>query len=51
MAVFPVAPGHPDYSSTGTSKFVPQIWSSKLLHKYYISTLFSEITNSDYAGK
>lgn len=31
MAVFPVAPGHPDYSSTGTSKFIKQIWSAKLL--------------------
>ena len=51
MAVFPVAPGHPDYSSTGTSKFIPQLWSSKLLQKFYLSTVFSEITNTDYAGQ
>lgn len=51
MAVFPVAAGHPDYSSTGTSKFIPQIWSTKLVVKFYKTTVFGEISNTDYEGE
>jgi len=47
----PVAPGYPDYGSTGTSKFIPQIWSTKLVIKFYKSTVFGEISNTDYEGE
>ena len=51
MAVFPVAPGHPNYGSDGTSKFIPQIWSTKLVVKFYKATVFGEISNTDYEGE
>lgn len=47
----PRATGHPDYSSAGTSKFIPEIWSGKLLVKFYEATVLSEITNTDYEGE
>jgi hypothetical protein len=51
MPVTPIAPGHPDYSSTGGTKFIPQIWSTKVLGKFYKSTVFAAITNTDYEGE
>lgn len=42
-AVSPVTP----YSGT----FIPEIWSSKLLEKFYASTVISGITNTDYEGE
>jgi hypothetical protein len=48
---FPVAAGHPDYSSAGTSKFIPEIWSTKLLIKFYEATVFADISNTDYEGE
>jgi hypothetical protein len=50
MAV-PRVPGHPDYSSTGTSKFIPEIWSSKLIEKLYDVTVLPAISNTDYEGE
>lgn len=47
---YPYAAGHPDYSSTGSYQFVPQIWASKMQVKYYHYTCLSEITNTDYEG-
>lgn len=41
---------HPDYSYSG-AKFIPQIWSGKLLRKFYASTFLSEITNTIYEGE
>jgi len=43
--------GHPDYSSAGTSKFIPELWSSKILKKYYTKTVLTAITNTDYEGE
>lgn len=43
--------GHPDYSSTSASGFIPQVWSGKLVEKLYISTVFAEISNTDYEGE
>jgi hypothetical protein len=43
--------GHPDYSSAGTSKFIPEIWSGKLLVKYYDATVLAAISNTDYEGE
>ncbi len=41
----------PVYNSEGQSKFVPEIWSSKLLEKFYDSTIFNAISNTDYEGE
>lgn len=40
-----------DLSSTGTSKFIPQIWSGKLVEKFYTATVFGAIANTDYEGE
>lgn len=45
------ASGAPDYSSTGTAGFIPQIWSGKLVEKLYKSTVFGSIANTDYEGE
>ena len=47
MAVYPISAGHPDYSG----KLIPQIWSRKLLERFYDATVLSEITNTDYEGE
>jgi len=51
MPVYPVATGHIDLSSTGTTRFIPQIWSTKLVIKFYLSTVFGSISNTDYEGE
>ena len=43
----PRVSGHPDYSSDGSSKFIPSVWSSKLAKKYYKKTVLTAITNTD----
>ena len=30
--------------------YIPEIWSSKLLEKFYLSTVFAAISNTDYEG-
>jgi hypothetical protein len=44
------AAGHPDYSSTSASGFIPQIWSGKMIEKLYANTVFGEIANTNYEG-
>jgi hypothetical protein len=51
MAIYPVAPGHPNYGSDGASKFIPEIWSTKLIVKFYKTTVFAAISNTDYEGE
>lgn len=41
------AAGHPQYSGT----FIPEIWSGKLVEKFYDATVFGEIANTDYEGE
>jgi hypothetical protein len=48
---FPRASGHPDYSSAGTSKFIPEVWSGKLVMNLYDATVLPSITNTDYEGE
>ena len=43
----PAAPGTPQYSGT----FIPEIWSGKLLVKFYAATVIAAITNTDYEGE
>jgi hypothetical protein len=51
MAVFPIASGHPNYGSDGTNQFIPEIWSGKLLKKFYDATVLAAISNTDYEGE
>ena len=37
----------PSYSGT----FVPTLWSSKLNRKFYLATVFGEISNTDFSGE
>lgn len=46
-----VASGYPQLDSSGTSKFIPEIWSGKILVKFYASTCLTEVTNSDWEGE
>ena len=50
MAVYPVAPGNPDYSSTGATAYIPAIYSALLVKKFYPQTIFGSISNTDYQG-
>jgi hypothetical protein len=43
--------GHPDYSASGTSKFIPEVWSPKLNVKFYDATVLAAISNTDYEGE
>jgi len=47
---FPRAPGSPDYTRAGTSKFIPELWSVKLIQNLYNATVFGEIANTEYDG-
>ncbi|WP_027251984.1 hypothetical protein [Photobacterium halotolerans] len=45
-----VSNGHPQYSGKQNGAFIPEVWAGKLLKKYYNSTVFGAITNTDYEG-
>lgn len=44
---YPVVAPTPSYSGT----FIPEIWSSKLVEKYYDTTVLSQISNTNYEGE
>jgi hypothetical protein len=44
---YPAETGYPQLSGV----MIPQIWSPKLLIKFYDNTLLSDITNTDYEGE
>ena len=57
---FPVATGSttpPVYPAGGTGNnfsttgFIPEIWSGKLIEKFYASTVLAAISNTDYEGE
>ena len=48
---FPKTQGYPDYTTAGTNIFIPEIFSSKLLEKFYSATVFGEIANTVYEGE
>ena len=50
MAVFPVAPGNPDYGTGGTSQYIPAIYSALLIDKFYPTTVWNSISNTKYSG-
>ncbi|HHP0467304.1 TPA: hypothetical protein ACRZZI_004965 [Vibrio harveyi] len=39
------------YNSDGNNMFVPEIWSAKLIEKFYNATVFGAISNTDYEGE
>ncbi len=45
------AVGYPNYDSAGTSAFIPEVWSSKLVEKFYDATVLTHISNTNYEGK
>jgi hypothetical protein len=50
MAVFPTTGDfttNPEYSGG----FIPQLWSNKLNAKFYVSTMMTEIANTDWEGE
>ena len=44
---YPTAAGQPTYSGV----FIPEIWSTKIIEKYYDTTVLSAISNTDYEGE
>src|SRR6516164_8175537 len=47
-AIYPVGSVSNNLQSTG---FVPEIWSGKLVEKFYASTVLAAISNTDYEGE
>ncbi|MFM2625730.1 phage major capsid protein [Vibrio owensii] len=48
----PIVPGQaPNYSAGSTSEFVPEVWSGKLVVKFYDTTVLAAIANTDYEGE
>lgn len=50
MAVFPVSPGAPDYGTGSSSQYIPAVYSALLIKKFYPTTVWGEISNTDYEG-
>lgn len=51
MSGVPRAAGVPDYGPSGTINFDPEIYSGKLVEKFYKTTVFGEICSTDYEGE
>lgn len=47
-AIYPVGSSGNSLQATG---FIPEIWSGKLVEKFYASTVLSAISNTDYEGE
>src|SRR5262245_27954641 len=49
MAIYPAgsATANPAYAGT----FIPILWSTKLIEKFYASTVLAAISNTDYEGE
>ena len=48
MAFVGRAASYPDFSSTSSGKYTPQIYAQTTLIKFYRQTVLSDITNTDY---
>jgi len=46
----PRVSGYPDYGPNGTINFNPEVYSGKLVEKFYKTTVFGEIATTDYEG-
>lgn len=51
MAGLNRAGGYADYSSSGSNVYVPEIYSGKLVTKFYETTVFGSIASTDYEGE
>jgi hypothetical protein len=53
MSSIPVSAGYPQFAgqATGGGKYTPEIYSQKCLIKFYLTTVFGEIANTDYEGE
>jgi hypothetical protein len=49
MAVIARYAGWPNLTQDGTGGYIPELFSLKLVTKFYASSVFPEITNTDYA--
>ena len=47
----PIYPAGGTGNTLGTFGFIPEIWSGKLVEKFYASTVLSAISNTDYEGE
>jgi hypothetical protein len=47
----PHASGLPDYGPAGTIDYIPEVYSGKLVEKFYKSTVFGEIATTAYEGE
>jgi hypothetical protein len=45
------ATGYPQYSDSAAGNFIPEVWSSTILVKFYEATCLAEICNTDYEGE
>ncbi len=39
------------YQSSGSAAFIPQLWSPRMVEKFYTKTVFGEIANTNYEGE
>ena len=46
--LYPVGSTSTDYVAAG---FIPEIWSGKLIEKFYAATVLAAISNTDYEGE
>lgn len=46
--LYPANSPNPDYQAGG---FIPEIWSGKLIEKFYAATVLAAISNTDYEGE
>ena len=49
MSVIARYSGFPNQTIDGTAQYIPELFSLKLVTKFYATSVFPEITNSDYA--
>jgi len=48
-AIYPSGSSQPSTAYSGT--FIPEIWSAKLIEKFYAATVLAAISNTDYEGE
>src|SRR6516164_7391151 len=47
----PITPAGSTSNNLQSTGFIPEIWSAKLVEKFYASTVLSAISNTDYEGE
>src|SRR5262245_33113589 len=50
-AVPPIYPTGSSSNNLQATGFIPEIWSGKLVEKFYASTVLAAISNTDYEGE